>query len=54
MAAESSEDVKIYNPWNPNNKRIPDAEILNILRIYGVKDRPQHWDLFRMACVHSS
>lgn len=48
------DEVKIYNPWNPINKRIPDAEILRILRAYGIKDKPQRWDLFRMACVHSS
>lgn len=51
---ETSDDVKIYNPWNPVNKRIPDAEILRILRVYGIKDKPRRWDLFRMACVHSS
>ena len=50
----TSDDVKIYNPWNPVNKRIPDAEILRILRVYGIKDKPRRWDLFRMACVHSS
>jgi ribonuclease-3 len=52
--ADGPEDVKIYNPWNPLNKRIPDAEILRILRVFGIKDKPQRWDLFRMACVHSS
>jgi ribonuclease-3 len=51
---EVSEEVKIYNPWNPLNKRIPDAEILRILRAYGIKEKPTRWDLFRMACVHSS
>lgn len=48
------EEPKIYNPWNPVNRRIPDAEILRILRDYGVKDRPKKWELFRQACVHSS
>jgi ribonuclease-3 len=53
-ATSVSEEVKIYNPWNPINKRIPDAEILRILRAYGIKEKPSRWDLFRMACVHSS
>ena len=52
--SDASDEVKIFNPWNPINKRIPDAEILRILRAYGIKDKPRRWDLFRMACVHSS
>ena len=48
------EEVKVYNPWNLNNRRIPDAEILRILRSFGVKDKPIRWELFRQACVHSS
>jgi ribonuclease III len=49
-----ADETKIYNPWNLANRRIPDAEILRILRAYGIKDRPLRWDLFRQACVHSS
>ncbi len=48
------EEPKIYNPWNPVNRRISDATILSILRTYGIKDRPVKWELFRQACVHSS
>ncbi len=48
------DEVKVYNPWNLNNRRIPDAEILRILRSFGVKDKPIRWELFRQACVHSS
>jgi ribonuclease-3 len=48
------EEQKVYNPWNLANRRISDAEILRILRAYGIKDRPQRWELFRQACVHSS
>lgn len=47
-------DTKIYNPWNPTNRVIPDSEILRILRAYGVKDKPNNWNLFRQACVHRS
>ena len=44
----------MYNPWNPNNRRITDDDIVNILRTYGIHDRPNQWNLFRQACVHSS
>ena len=44
---------KIYNPWNLANRRIPDAEILRVLRTYGIPEAPQRWELFRQACVHS-
>ncbi len=47
-------ETKIYNPWNPTNRVIPDGEILRILRMFGIKDRPLNWDLFRQACVHCS
>jgi ribonuclease-3 len=53
-ATTHEDEVKIYNPWNPVNRRIPDAEILRVLREYGIKDRPRNWELFRRACVHSS
>jgi len=49
-----TDEPKVYNPWNLNNRRIPDATILQFLRQYGIKDRPQRWELFRQACVHSS
>ena len=48
------EEPKIYNPWNLTNRRIPDAEILAILRKYGIKEKPRRWELFRQACIHSS
>lgn len=53
-AVTATEEIKVYNPWNLANRRIPDAEILRILRQFGVNDRPAKWELFRMACVHSS
>ena len=49
-----ADEPKIYNPWNLANRRIPDAEILRILRQFDVKERPVRWELFRQACVHSS
>jgi len=48
------DEPKIYNPWNLTNRRIPDAEILAILRKYGIKEKPRRWELFRQACIHSS
>jgi len=48
------EEPKVYNPWNLTNRRIPDAEILSILRKYGIKEKPRRWELFRQACIHSS
>ena len=54
LVNNSVEETKVYNPWNPNNRRITDDEILTILRTYGINDRPKQWNLFRQACVHSS
>jgi len=48
------DEPKIYNPWNLNNRPIPDSEVLRILRQFGCMDTPRNWDLFRQACVHSS
>lgn len=45
---------KIFNPWNLANRVIPDAEILRILRLFGVNEKPRKWDLFRQACIHCS
>lgn len=55
MSAAASASVpeaaepKIYNPWNPNNRDIPVAEIARIC-----KYAPKRVDLFRQACVHKS
>lgn len=47
--------VKIITPWNPNNKIIPEAEIITLLKRTGVK-LPLKLDvaLFQRACVHKS
>lgn len=47
-AIENAEQ-KIYNPWNPNNRDIPVAEIARIC-----KYSPKRVELFRQACVHKS
>ncbi len=50
----ATQDIKIFNPWNPRNKIIDDTTILQILTKYGVKEVPPQPDLFRQACVHKS
>lgn len=47
-------DAKLYCPWNPINKDVPDSEILRILSTYGVKDVPLDYALFKQAFVHRS
>jgi len=54
MEAEHVGDLKLYNPWNPINKDIPDKEIQRILSTYGIKDVPRKIELFRQAFVHRS
>jgi|UniRef100_A0A6C0DB53 ribonuclease III len=44
-----TDQVKIYNPWNPNNKDIPMSEIIRI-----AKYAPKRVELFKQACVHKS
>ena len=47
--------VKIITPWNPNNKVIPNAEILKFLQRKDViLPKDLDFDLFRRACVHKS
>jgi len=50
----TEEEVKLYNPWNPTNRDIPDSEIKRILSTYGIKDEPRSYPLFRQAFVHRS
>ena len=54
ISGGAADEPKVYNPWNLANRRIPDAEILRVLRAYGIKEKPVKWELFRQACVHSS
>lgn len=46
--------AKICNPWNPKNKIIPVAEILRVLKEYGVQVKFRDLSLFKQACVHTS
>ena len=51
---EMSHDLKICNPWNFNNRIIPDEEVYRILNEYGVKQRIKNITLLKQACVHTS
>ncbi len=46
--------VKLYNPWNPINKYIPNAEIDAILAKYGYSEKIDDYSIFQRACVHRS
>jgi ribonuclease-3 len=50
----TTQEAKIFNPWNPRNKIIDDTTITQILTKYGVKEVPPQPNLFRQACVHKS
>lgn len=54
METENLGEIKLYNPWNPVNKDIPDNEIQRILSTYGIKDVPRKIELFRQAFIHRS
>jgi ribonuclease III len=45
---------KIFNPWNPTNKNITEADVVDILRRYGWKGKLRSNNLFQQACVHKS
>ena len=50
----TTQEAKIFNPWNPRNKIMDDTMIIQILSKYGVKELPPQPHLFRQACVHKS
>ncbi len=45
---------KIFNPWNPKNKNIPNETVCSILETYGWKLELTNPSLFQLACVHKS
>ncbi len=53
MEPEASQQ-KLFNPWNPNNRVIQEAEIVAILKKYGWKGKLSRTDIFQQACVHKS
>ena len=51
---KSVADSKVFNPWNPLNKEIPQQVIERILRAYGWRGKMLNGDIFKQACVHKS
>ena len=52
ISAQSQQ--KIFNPWNPKNKNIPNEVIQQIFTTYGWSIDIQQPELFQLACVHKS
>lgn len=52
VSAQSQQ--KIFNPWNPKNKNIPNEVIQQIFTSYGWPIEIQQPELFQLACVHKS
>ena len=49
-----SEAQKVFNPWNPSNRVIQEADIRKILETYGWKGKLRNIQPFQQACVHKS
>ena len=47
-------DSKVFNPWNPLNKEIPQEAIEYILRTHGWRGKMTTPTIFKQACVHKS
>jgi ribonuclease-3 len=49
------QNQKIFNPWNPRNKKIKTEQIQKIIREYGLQSfKVQNLTLFQNASVHKS
>lgn len=46
------EEVRKFNPWNFNNKRIPNEVVRRVLNSHGIK--PKDYSLYQKACIHVS
>lgn len=46
------EEQRKFNPWNFNNKPIPDDVIRKVLNKHGIK--PKDYSLYQKACIHVS
>ena len=44
----------IFNPYNPNNVEITEAEVSLILKKYGVPDKVHNFKLYKRAFIHKS
>jgi ribonuclease-3 len=45
---------KVFNPWNPVNKVIQEADVVKILKKYNWQGKISRVALFQQACVHKS
>jgi ribonuclease-3 len=45
-------ETRKFNPWNFNNKRIPNNVVDRILNKHGIK--PKDYSLYQKACIHVS
>lgn len=48
------DDCLIFNPYNPNNVEIREADVLEILAKYGLPTKIHNFELFRRAFIHRS
>jgi ribonuclease-3 len=52
---QSQQPQKIFNPWNPRNRKIQTEQVSKLFRDLGMKQfRIQNLDIFQNACVHKS
>ncbi len=51
---QQQQTIKVFNPWNPNNKEIGLDDVHRILRRYGWRGRVRSLALFQQCCVHKS
>ena len=49
-----NQDELIFDPYNPNNKKITESQVCDILKKYGVPDKVHNFKLYTRAFVHRS
>jgi ribonuclease-3 len=51
---QTTAEIKVFNPWNANNKDITQDAVVRILRAYGWRGTLKNFDIFKKACIHKS
>ena len=54
MTEQQEQQAKVFNPWNPTNKDMPQETMEKILRAYGWRGKLHTPTLFSQVCVHKS
>jgi len=54
MTDQQEQQTKLFNPWNPTNKDMPQETMEKILRAYGWRGKLHTPSLFSQVCVHKS